>query len=252
MESSRRDVGGLNKIESEQVVNAQATQNALPKQFVRFARRGDTTPSVMNIERLLLRNTAPLTITDFSEGQEGQQVTILGDGNTTAQQNTKIFNVSGSDTLLEDGVVYIYVRFSDGVWRQLSGSGGGGGAKIRYLAFPFGDSVALAAIGEQRFLFIPSSYTILHWYVNGYDSGGDPIDVTATFFIHRIKGAVVTDAVGAGTVPNISVAIENDGDTSDWDDAAGTAEESIRALLDSLTGGGATTLLLTLVVQTSS
>jgi hypothetical protein len=127
MESGRRDVGGLERIESEQVINAQETRNALSKQFVRLAKLEDTSPSVMNVERLQFRNVTPTLVVNFDDGQEGQRVEILGDGNTTIQNNAKIITASGTDTLLDADVTYAFTRYTDGKWHQSAGVGGGGG-----------------------------------------------------------------------------------------------------------------------------
>jgi hypothetical protein len=134
-DSNKSDVVGigLERTESEQVINAQATRNALAKQFVRWAILEDTTPSVMNVERLRFRNTTATLVTAFDDGQEGQAIDLLGDGFTTIQANTQIATSDGLDLDLEEDVVYRFVRLSptnryvDGRWHQSAGGGAGGG-----------------------------------------------------------------------------------------------------------------------------
>ena len=117
MESSGRNVSaGIEQVEHEQVVNAQGTRNVLDKQLIRRAKVGDTTPSVLNIERLEFHNVGPVTVTNFDDGQPGQTVTVLGDGQTTIAQNAKIKNVSGAATLLDDGLTRDYTMFTDRIW----------------------------------------------------------------------------------------------------------------------------------------
>jgi hypothetical protein len=163
MESGRRDVGGLERIESEQVINAQETRNALAKQFIRLAKLGDPTPSVMNVERLEFRNTAPLTVTNFDEGQNGQRLEILGDGNTTIQNNARIVCASGADTLLDAGSTYSFTRYTDGVWHQSAGGsgggGGGGGAGVTTFAGRSGAVIPVAGDYPPAFIgAVPSSH----------------------------------------------------------------------------------------------
>lgn len=131
MESSRSPLG-VDVVSSEQVIESEATRNVLEKQQIRWAKRGDTTPSVLNVERLQFRNTSSTLVTKFDDGKPGQQVTILGDGFTTLQNNTKIVTASGADTLLADGEVHQFTMWEDRVWREHagSGSGGGGGAGV--------------------------------------------------------------------------------------------------------------------------
>jgi hypothetical protein len=107
---------GIEQIEHEQVVNSQTTRNVLPKQLIVRAKVGDSTPSVLNIERLEFHNLGPFTVINFKDGQPGQTVTVLGDGQTTIAENAKIMNVSGANTLLVDGLTRDYTMFNDRIW----------------------------------------------------------------------------------------------------------------------------------------
>jgi hypothetical protein len=83
--------------------------------------RNSTTPSVLNLLRFKFQNTAPVTVTNFIGGQEGQHIMVIGDGNTTITHGTRIFNTSGANLLLIDNRVYSYV-FAQGVWREQGGA----------------------------------------------------------------------------------------------------------------------------------
>jgi hypothetical protein len=118
---------GLERVESEQVINSQATRNVLEKELVRWAKRTDTSPSVLNVHKLMFRNTVATLVIRLDDGAEGQTVDVLGDGFTTIQNNTKIITASGADTLLAAGAVYTFTRWPDGKWHEHASSGGGGG-----------------------------------------------------------------------------------------------------------------------------
>lgn len=81
----------------------------------------DTTPSVLNLLRIKFNNSVAVTVTDFLDGQDGQQITILGDGKTTLQHNTNINTITGNDYLLAVNTTYLFTYY-DGVWIQLSGT----------------------------------------------------------------------------------------------------------------------------------
>lgn len=126
MGSGQGDLG-VTQVTTNEVIEAEATRNVLEKQLIRYAKRGDLTPSVLNVERLMFRNTAALTITNLDDGKPGQKVDILGDGFTTVANNTKIATASGADTLLAADSVHTFTRWDDGKWHEQSGSAGGGG-----------------------------------------------------------------------------------------------------------------------------
>ena len=81
----------------------------------------DTTPSVLNLLRIKFNNSVAITVTDFLDGQDGQQITILGDGITTLQHNTRINTITANNYLLAANTTYLFTYY-DGVWIQLSGT----------------------------------------------------------------------------------------------------------------------------------
>lgn len=74
-----------------------------------------TTPSVKNVKRHICVNTVPTTITQFNNGQEGQEIQVLGDGQTTVKNNANISTLSGADTLLTLGRLFKFTMFN-GIW----------------------------------------------------------------------------------------------------------------------------------------
>lgn len=99
------------RIPHEQIIEAPQTKTTLDKLFVSSIRAGDTTPSVLNVTLFRANNSAPLTITNFDDGQEGQTIKILGDGQTTIQHGTRIFTKTVADELLATNLVYHFTKF---------------------------------------------------------------------------------------------------------------------------------------------
>lgn len=106
-------------------IEAPQTQNVLEKKFERNS-KADTTPSVLNVEKLIFKNTGAVLVTKFDNGQPNQEISILGDGFTTIQNNANIQTAAGVNTLLVVGLVYRYTYFA-GKWHEDAGSAGGGG-----------------------------------------------------------------------------------------------------------------------------
>jgi hypothetical protein len=120
----------------------------------------DTTPSVLNLLRIKFNNPVPVTVTNFLGGQEGQQITILGDGNTTLQNNTNINTISGNNYLLATNTTYIFTYYG-GVWIQLSGT-----AALAYANAKLDTDVTLVSAGTY---YDGPSITLAPgiWLVNG-------------------------------------------------------------------------------------
>jgi hypothetical protein len=147
MEGSGSSVG-ISVVSSEQVIQAEATRNVLEKQLIRWAKRGDTTPSVLNVERLQFRNTVSTLVTKFDDGKPGQQIYVLGDGFTTIQNGAKIINANAADRLLGAGEVHTYTMWEDRIWREHFGSSGGGGGGAGVTSFAGRTGVVLPATGD--------------------------------------------------------------------------------------------------------
>ena len=119
--------GSVTQIHNQIQVEAPTKNLVLPTSFASKFIKGDTTPSVNNVNIWQTQNTSPLIITQFDYGQDGQTIYILGDGFTTVAQNANIFNASGNPTLLAANVAYTYTRIA-GIWYQLQGTGGSSSA----------------------------------------------------------------------------------------------------------------------------
>ncbi|PIQ16432.1 MAG: hypothetical protein COW67_03020 [Flavobacteriales bacterium CG18_big_fil_WC_8_21_14_2_50_32_9] len=102
---------------NEQIFEAPITFLTLPKRFVGKLAKSDTTPKVRNVEHWVTKNTVPVTVTDFLDGQEGQSLKIVGDGMTTLQHTPNIFTKGGANLLLAANTLYI-LEFIQGKWYQ--------------------------------------------------------------------------------------------------------------------------------------
>lgn len=100
----------------EVVIEAPVTQTVLEKKFERNT-KADTTPSILNVEKLILKSVAPVTITKFDDGQPNQEVSVLGDGQTTIANNANIQTNTGANKLTVAGLVYRFTYLS-GKWHE--------------------------------------------------------------------------------------------------------------------------------------
>lgn len=106
----------LERVESEQSVEASQTKQQLERQWVRRFLPADATPDVSNVERFIAGNTGANNLTYFDKGQDGQTIKILGDGFTTVVHNvTKIKTNTAADKPLDAGKVYTFTRFNK-IW----------------------------------------------------------------------------------------------------------------------------------------
>lgn len=76
------------------------------------------TPSVADGSRFTIANTVPTTITNFTNGYDGQTIYTLSTGTTTTfKNNSTIAPISGTDTLMTTNKIYKFLL--DGtVWRE--------------------------------------------------------------------------------------------------------------------------------------
>jgi hypothetical protein len=80
-------------------------------------------PSVLNVTKIELRNSSPTLVTNFRNGQEGQTIFLIGDGNSTLEHGTNIFTNSSGNKLLLAGSIYIFTLV-EAKWREAAGSAG--------------------------------------------------------------------------------------------------------------------------------
>lgn len=106
------------------VFNSPVSFNILPRRNIDKFPLGATAISVANIEHFTTHNTGAITVTEFTKGTRGQEITLLGDDETTIQENASIVTNVG-DILLAAGHIYKFVNF-DEVWYYVCCNGGGG------------------------------------------------------------------------------------------------------------------------------
>jgi len=80
---------------------------------------GAATPDVSAGNLFKTANSSSTTITDFSNGVDGQKIVVLGDANTTIQNGSKIKTRSSSNISGAANVTNTFIRIS-GVWYQVN------------------------------------------------------------------------------------------------------------------------------------
>lgn len=79
------------------------------------------TPSVRGLGQVKTNNGGATTITNFTLGYPGQTlIVVMGDGNTTIQNNANIITRSGADITPANGKTYSFISTAADVWRQLN------------------------------------------------------------------------------------------------------------------------------------
>lgn len=103
----------------EHVKQASGYSLVLEKSFIRSQPK-TTILDGTNIEYIRFDNTSAQDVTGIKGGQDGQTVTVLGDGNTTIKHNVavakpaeKIMTNSAADKLLAANKVYRFSRYAD-------------------------------------------------------------------------------------------------------------------------------------------
>lgn len=104
----------LERVINERSIEAPTLRLVLDKNF--YATLIGITPSVKNL-RFFKCHTTPTTITDFVDGQQCQDITLLGTGNTTITNGTKIKTNTGANKVLTANKVYRFTRY-DNVWYE--------------------------------------------------------------------------------------------------------------------------------------
>lgn len=87
----------------------------IPEQQILNAPTGTGIISVLNTNRVRLRNTGAQLLNTFTNGQQGQEIKVLGDGFTTAVNSTSIRTNTGANKLLAANRVYTFTLF-DASW----------------------------------------------------------------------------------------------------------------------------------------
>ena len=104
-------------IREETIFDAKVHFNVITqREFVNFI-TNDTTPNVLNQEYWRAVNTGAVTVTNFANGSEGQELRILGDGFTTVANGTSIKTNTGANKLLATNRMYRFIMFNR-VWYE--------------------------------------------------------------------------------------------------------------------------------------
>ena len=89
----------------------------LPNASVGKTAAAATSANVLNTSRLALQSVSAVNLTAFSNGAEGQQLVVFGDGNTTVVHGTSIKTNTGSNKLMASNRVYVFYYYN-GVWYE--------------------------------------------------------------------------------------------------------------------------------------
>lgn len=106
------------QVQHEQIIETPERRLVLPIKLVGKILKTETTPSVKNVEHWIAQNTGAVTVTDFKEGQEGQDLFILGDGQTTLTHGTNIFLIGAANLLLLTNTV-VHLKRLNNKWYQI-------------------------------------------------------------------------------------------------------------------------------------
>lgn len=103
------------RIKRERIIEAPTTRAVLDRKL--FDTLTTTTPDILNREYWLSHATAT-TVTNFVNGQDGQHLYILGNGNTTLTHGTNIFLSGGVTRLLVANKICHLVCY-DNIWYEV-------------------------------------------------------------------------------------------------------------------------------------
>lgn len=90
----------------------------LPEQPIENAPVATTVINALNKTRFKFSNTTRYDITNFTNGQEGQEIILLGDGYTHVAASSTIVNHTGAAVKLDDGLAFSWC-YMNGKWRQV-------------------------------------------------------------------------------------------------------------------------------------
>jgi len=105
----------------ETVAAAPRFPAAIDSQLFEFFDGSSTTPDVANIQYVVFQNTAPgFTVTNFLNGQDGQHLYVMGDGNVILDGVSEgtLFKINPTRSISQ--VLFTHLLFKDEVWREVS------------------------------------------------------------------------------------------------------------------------------------
>lgn len=178
---------------------APVTFSELPETPVLLAQKTLTTIDVINTTRVRLQNTAPVSITNLTNGQEGQSVIFLGDGFTTFVNNTSIGTNTGANKLLASGFAYTFTRLNS-KWIEDAPSGS---------SYTAGTGLVLTGTVFSN-PYVGKHVTLINTSVTETISAGNSIHVGATG-----RWTTRCDTSGMGNI-RISSSIDGTGATGNF------------------------------------
>lgn len=191
---------------------SEVRHKVLPVVFVDKLEPGNVTPSVQNVTVFRAGGTL-VTITNFTQGQEGQQIRILGDGLTTIAHNANIKNAALANLLLVSGTIYSYILIGN-VWYQ-NGTGGAGSVSGEIVCNVDGAGSVITA-GDIRYLPLPN----ISGEITGGSIVGDVAGGTAEFDVWLSTSPtlpVVADSIVGAAPPELTaISQQEDVDVSTW------------------------------------
>lgn len=177
---------------------SEVRHKVLPVVFVDKLEPSSATPSVQNVT-VFRAGGALVTVTNFVQGQEGQQIRILGDGLTTIAHNANIKNASLANLLLLTNTIYSYILIGN-VWYQ-NGVGGSGSTAGEIVCNVDGSGSVITA-GSVRYLEMPN----LSGTITGGAIVGDVLGGTATIDVWLAASPtipVVANSIVAAAPPTL-------------------------------------------------
>lgn len=106
---------GIRRIKYERVIEASTTRLVLDR--ILYDTLVSTTPDVLN-RQYFLSHASATTVTNFLNGQDGQHLYILGNGNTTLTHGTNIFTTTGANKVLAANLMY-HLVCHDSKWYEI-------------------------------------------------------------------------------------------------------------------------------------
>lgn len=137
----------MTKIFSEAIeFEAEVRHKILPHIFVDKLKPSSVTPSVSNVVAFK-GGGAVVTVTNFTQGAEGQLIHILGDGFTTVAHNANIKRRNQLTQLLVNGVVYGFIMFNN-IWYETPGDYAGADIIVDFVFDGVGSVLLAGYAGE--------------------------------------------------------------------------------------------------------
>lgn len=108
----------MSRLEHDEIIFlAPVIHSKLAKKFISTLKTS-TTPSVLDCE-VWRSPSGPVSVTNFTDGADGQDLYILGNGNLTLVHGTSIKTSTGANKVLAANKIY-HVKLIDNVWYEVT------------------------------------------------------------------------------------------------------------------------------------